>query len=88
LAVGATDADVLRLLLGDAGRAIAAGLAIGAVTAYKLGSVLSTQLYAVKSNGPVTYVVERALLGGVAFAAPALPGMRAKRIPPAMVHDG
>ena len=89
MAVGATGTDVMRLLLGDAGRVIGAGLAIGVLMAYGLSRVLSSQLYGVTSSDPATYVMVALVLAAIGLVAAALPGARAARIDPASVlRDG
>ena len=88
MAVGATGADVLRLLLSDAARVIAVGLVLGVGAAFALGRVLASQLYGVTANGPWMYALAT-VLAVVAFFAAALPGLRATRIDPAVVlRDG
>ena len=89
MAVGATSSDVLRLLLGDSGRVIAAGLAVGAVLAYALSRVLANQLFGITSNDASTYAVVAVILAAIGLLAAALPGMRVTRIDPASVlRDG
>jgi predicted permease len=89
MAVGATSSDVLRLLLGDSGRVIGGGLAVGAVLAYALSRVLANQLFGITSRDPSTYVVVAIILAAIGMLAAALPGMRVTRIDPASVlRDG
>jgi putative ABC transport system permease protein len=89
MAVGATGADVLRLLLSDAARVIAIGLVLGAGAAFALGRVLASQLYGVTANDPRTYALVATVLAVVAIFAAAVPGLRATRIEPATVlRDG
>jgi predicted permease len=89
MAVGATSSDVLRLLLGDSGRVIAAGLAVGAALAYALSRVLANQLFGITSSDPSTYAVVAIVLAAIGMLAAALPGMRVTRIDPASVlRDG
>ena len=89
MAVGATGADVLRLLLSDAARVIEVGLVLGVGAAFALGRVLASQLYGVTANGPWMYALVATVLAVVAFFAAALPGLRATRIDPAVVlRDG
>jgi predicted permease len=89
MAVGATSSDVLRLLLGDAGRVIVAGLGLGAVLAYALSRVLANQLFGITASDPSTYAVVALILAVIGMLAAALPGMRVTRIHPASVlRDG
>jgi predicted permease len=89
MAVGATSSDVLRLLLGDSGRVIVAGLGVGAVLAYALSRVLANQLFGITASDPSTYAVVALILAAIGMLAAVLPGMRVTRIDPASVlRDG
>jgi putative ABC transport system permease protein len=89
MAIGATGADVMRLLLGEAGRVIGVGLAGGVVLAIALGRVLSSQLYGVAATDPSTYAIVAVILAAIGLLAAALPGLRATRIEPsAVLRDG
>ena len=89
MAVGATGADILGLLLADVGKIVAVGLTLGAAAAFALGRMLASQLYGITASDPLTYVVVALVLSFVALVAAALPGLRATRIDPAVVlRDG
>ena len=62
--------------------ALAAGLALGLVSAIALGRLMNRFLYGITPSDPVTYGVGAMLVGGVALAACALPAWRAARIDP------
>ena len=85
MAVGATGGNVLRLLLADAARVVAVGLAVGVAAALALGKLLASQLYGIAAYDPVTYGVAAVALAAVALGAAAVPGLRATRIDPAIV---
>jgi ABC-type antimicrobial peptide transport system permease subunit len=85
MAIGATGGSVLRLLLTDAGRVVAIGLAIGAAAATALGRALASQLYGVAGTDPLTYLMVTVVLAAAALTAALLPGLRATRIDPAVV---
>jgi putative ABC transport system permease protein len=85
LALGASPADVWKLVLGQAGKLAGIGLAIGMPAAWALGQVLSSRLFGLlRLDWPI--------LGGaaaglalVAFAAGMAPALRAMRVPPIAV---
>jgi len=82
IALGATTANVLALVLGSAGRVIAAGALVGLAAAALLSRSMSTFLFGVQPLDPLTYgfvIVGVALTAVIATAAPA---MRAARVDP------
>ena len=82
MALGASRADVLRLVAGAGLRLVLGGLAIGLVAALALGSLVGELLYEVPPQDPVTLVSVAALLLTVALAASYLPARRAARVDP------
>ena len=82
VALGATAADVQRLVLGRGLAPAALGLAAGLVAALALGQLLTTQLYEVKPADPLTYAAVTLALGTVALAAAWGPARRAARADP------
>jgi ABC-type antimicrobial peptide transport system permease subunit len=82
LAMGAAMRDILAMIIGDAMRLAAIGLAIGVVLALALSRTLATLLYQVTGTDPLTFAAVVGVLGGVALVASYLPARRAARIPP------
>jgi putative ABC transport system permease protein len=82
LALGAGGSDVLRLVVGQGMRLVVIGLGAGLVGAWMLSRVLSSQLFGISAQDPLTYVVVALLLGIVALAATWLPAQRATRVDP------
>ena len=82
MALGARQADVLSLVLGEAARPIAIGLALGVVASLLFRRVLDGVLFGITSTDPLTYVAVIGLLGTAAFAACQLPAIRATRVDP------
>ena len=64
------------------GRLVAIGLAVGIPAALAATKLLSTQLFGVQSNDPLTYVAVAAVLGLVAVMACFIPARRAARVDP------
>ena len=82
MAIGASAATVLRMVLGGALQTVALGLCIGTAAALAGGRLIASQLYGVSARDPLTYVAIAALLGVVALAASGIPALRATRIDP------
>ena len=82
LALGATRADVLRLIVGHGMALAAAGIAIGLFGAWAIARLLGALLYGVSPHDPATFAAIAALVAAVAFAASYLPGRRAARVDP------
>ena len=82
IALGATELDVIRLVVGQAIRPVALGTGIGIVAAFAAGRLLTTQLFEVSSTDPVTMAGVVAALVAVALVASAVPARRAASIDP------
>jgi len=82
VALGAGEADVLRIVLTEAVLLVAAGAAIGTLAALTLTRAVSTLLYGVRSSDPLTYVAVFLVLIGSALAASYLPARRATKVDP------
>ena len=82
MALGAERSSVLLLALGEGGRMTGLGLALGTVGAAWLTRFMSTLLYGVAPNDPFVFFAALGILGAAAFAAIAVPAMRATRVDP------
>lgn len=82
MALGATAGDVLRLVLLQALRLAAIGLAIGLAGAVAATRLLSSMLFEVKSADPATYAAVAAALVFIALLAGFVPARRAASIDP------
>jgi macrolide transport system ATP-binding/permease protein len=85
IAVGATSADVMRLLLKDSLRPVAIGLAAGVVVALLASQLVSVVLYGVGARDPLAFGSAIAVLLVSAAAAVFIPARRAARVDPAFV---
>ena len=88
VALGATAADVLRLVVGRSGRLALTGIALGALGALWATRVLRGMLYDVTPTDPAVLAGVAALLAAVALVASWLPGRRAARVDPARTLRG
>jgi predicted permease len=82
LALGATPAQVTRLVAGDGLRLALTGVAIGSLLAIPLGQVLGALIFGVEVADLAAFAAACVLLVGVALAAALLPARRAARVDP------
>jgi ABC-type antimicrobial peptide transport system permease subunit len=82
LAVGATRADVFKLIAGSGARVIAVGLVLGLLLSIGVGMGLQSLLIGTSPNDPVTYAAVLVILSVVAGAACMLPARRAAVLDP------
>ena len=83
-ALGARAAQIFGMVMGDAVRLAAAGLAIGLAGALALTRTLAVLLYEVKPSDPTPYLAMPVLLLLIGLPAACLPARRAARVQPAV----
>jgi putative ABC transport system permease protein len=88
LALGATPAQVVRLVVRQAMGPVALGLAAGVVGAVLAARLLQSQLGEVSTADPLAFSAGVALLAAVAIGASVLPARRASRVQPRLLVDG
>ena len=84
LAVGATRADVFRLIAGSGAKVIGAGLVAGLLLSIGVGIGLESLLIGIEPTDPITYVGVIGVLLVVAAAACLMPARRAAALDPAI----
>ena len=82
MAVGASPADVVRLVLTEAMTTTTAGLAIGLGLGALLGWGMSAVIYQVRPFDPITLGGAAAVLAVASFIASIVPARRAAHVPP------
>ncbi len=82
VALGATAADVLRLVVGQGMRFVLVGVAIGLLASLALTRLMKGLLFGVSTTDPTTFVVIPLLLAAVALVACLLPARRATKVDP------
>jgi putative ABC transport system permease protein len=82
MAVGATPADVMKMIVGRGLKMGLIGLGVGMVLALALGRLLGTLLYGVKAVSPGVYAGTTVALVLAALLACWIPGQRAARVDP------
>lgn len=82
MALGASAADVLRLVVGGGMRLVFIGLALGGISALAVTRALESQLYGISATDPVAFVAAILVLTIVALLACYVPARRATRVMP------
>lgn len=82
MAVGASPADVTRLVLREAAATTAAGVVIGLGLGAALGWALNAVIYQVSPFDPITLVGAAGLLALASLVASAIPAQRAAKVAP------
>jgi ABC-type antimicrobial peptide transport system permease subunit len=82
MAIGLSRGGVARLILLDAMKAVAPGLAIGVIGAFLLTRFIQGMLYGIAPADPTTYVVTAVVIVGVGLLASLWPASRASRVDP------
>ena len=88
MALGATAADVLRMVLRQGLRMAAVGLAAGIVAFLALGRMLEALLYGVSARDPLVMVAVALAITAAALLASWIPGRRAGRVSAGAVLRG
>lgn len=82
MALGASYRDIIRLVLGSAGRLAAVGVVVGLALAFALTRLMAGLLYGIRATDPLTFVIVTIVLSFVAVAAGYIPARRAARVDP------
>jgi len=89
IALGAGHSDVAALVLRHSAALVGSGLGLGFLGAWSATGVLRSLLYEVEPTDPVVFLSLAAATVLVAFAATAVPALRATRVDPldALRHE-
>jgi len=82
VALGASPADVMRLVLQEGALLVVVGLAVGAALSFAGAQSISGLLFGVSARDPLVFVAVAGLVTIAALAACLIPGRRALRIDP------
>jgi putative ABC transport system permease protein len=88
MALGATRRDVVALVVTQAAWPVLFGIGIGVATSFPLSRVLSTQLFGVRPNDPITFAAVSCGLALVALLASLIPATRAASVDPTRALHG
>lgn len=82
VALGASGADVLKLVVGQGMRLALIGVTLGVIGALALTHLMSTLLFEVNPQDPLVFAVVSMLFTGIALLACYIPARRATRVDP------
>ena len=82
VALGASPAEVVRLIVGQGMRVVTVGVAVGLAGALIASRLMTQLVYGVRVTDPMTYAGVAVLLAAVALVASYIPARRATRIDP------
>jgi predicted permease len=82
MAFGAEPSDIVRMVLGQGGRLVLVGLALGVAGALALGRLMASQIYEVSVADPTVIAIVVVGLTAAALFASWLPARRASRLDP------
>lgn len=85
MALGGSQADVIKLVIGQGMTVVVAGTVAGLAIALASTRLMQSLLFNVQANDPLSYVVAGVVLLAVAALACAVPAFRAMRLQPAVV---
>ena len=85
IALGASQQDVVRMILVDGLKPILLGVALGLAAAAALSRVVSSLIYGVRGTDPLTFAAVALLLLMVGIFATIIPACRATRIEPVII---
>jgi putative ABC transport system permease protein len=82
MALGATRADIMRLVVGNGMMLTLTGIVIGVVASVALTRVMANLLFGITATDLTTFVGVSVVLATVAFIANYIPARRATRVNP------
>lgn len=84
MAMGAARSEVLRMILGEAGRVITAGIVLGTLLSVAAATSARSLLFGLEPNDPVTLAGAIGLLASIGLFAALVPAHRASRVDPSL----
>ena len=85
MALGASNNDVIRMVLADGLKPILVGVALGLAAALALSRVVASLIFGVRATDPLTFAAVALLLLLVGILATIIPAYRATRIEPVRI---
>jgi putative ABC transport system permease protein len=82
MALGASQSDILRLVVSDGMKPILMGVTVGLIAAYALSRLVASLLFGVPPTDPLTFTAVALLLVLVGIAANTVPAYRATKVEP------
>jgi ABC-type antimicrobial peptide transport system permease subunit len=85
MALGASRASVLGLIVKQGMTLVGIGVCIGILGALGLARLMASLLFGVKASDPLTFAAATLVLAAVAFMATYLPARRATKLDPVVM---
>jgi putative ABC transport system permease protein len=85
IALGASNTDVIQMVLTDGLKPILVGVILGLAAALALSRVVSSLIFGVRATDPLTFAAVALLLLTVGIFATIIPSFRATRIEPVRI---
>jgi predicted permease len=82
IALGARQHDVFRMVLGEGGKLVGLGIALGVAGALASTRLIQSQLYGIEASDPLTFAAAALVLAAVGMAACYVPARRAVGVEP------
>jgi ABC-type antimicrobial peptide transport system permease subunit len=82
IALGASRRRIFAMVLGQGGRLVSIGIAIGLIAAFGVTRLMTSFLYQVRPTDPVTFASVSLLLIAVALLACYVPARKAMKVDP------
>jgi ABC-type antimicrobial peptide transport system permease subunit len=82
MAIGATETDIVRLVLQDGSKLVLFGLSAGLLVTLACSRIAGSFLFGISARDPMTLAGVAPILGCVALIACAIPAWRAARVDP------
>jgi ABC-type antimicrobial peptide transport system permease subunit len=82
MALGATAANVIRLVCGQGAKQVLVGMSLGLLLGAALVRMVRMLLFEVQPSDPSVFAIVAGVLGAAAFVACVIPALRATRVDP------
>jgi len=82
LALGADQRQIVKMVVGQGMILTLVGIAVGLVTAFLITRLMSSLLYGVTANDPITFIAVSVLMLTVAVVANLIPAFKATKVDP------
>jgi putative ABC transport system permease protein len=82
MAVGASRSKIMNLVLGQSLKMNILGIAIGSLMSFLIAHILTSSMYGIRPNDPLTFIVVAALVAAISVLAAFVPARRAAHIEP------
>jgi putative ABC transport system permease protein len=82
MAIGAPRSSIMRLVLGQSLKLALFGTSVGLVFTFAVVRLMSSMVYAIRPNDPITFVIVAMSVAAISILAAFIPAYRAARVEP------